>query len=338
MNYVRDSAMQNVKTLTLIISTCNRCQILKKNLEKMLRSRCMDVEFLICDNASADNTWKYLESIDDDRVFVQHNAVNYGFENFWLVSEGVKTKFFMFVNDRDYIEPYEIAVLVSMLQNMDDVDFISNEKRNLNAGYYTWKDALDIYFQSRHPGTLIYNTDFIKKYMDFGFIKTYLEQGRAELANNYLVFQILLNVQRIYVYGRNPINQPLNRERIPKVRKEYYKEPYISLVYREKEYDDWIIKGLEHINAERTKDIMLAIYKDSIMTVTWEYYFSLKIPGMARRNGCEEHKAKEWKKNGILFMQHVLGNKNFRKFGLDKEILKETWKNYKETLWKVMEW
>lgn len=330
--------MQNVKILTILISTYNRSQILRKNLERMLRSDCTDVEFMICDNASEDNTWEYLQTVSDGRVSVRKNTVNYGFENFWLVSENVKTKYFMFVNDRDYIEPYEISVISSMLQNLDDVDFVSNEKRDLSPGYYGWRDAPDIYFQSRHPGTLIYNTNFIDKNIDRELIRNYLERDRAELANNYLVFQILLNVQRIYVYGRNPVNQPLNRERIPKVRKEYYREPYISPEYREKEYDDWIKKGLEHIDAARTRDIMMAIYKDSIMTVTWEYYFSLKIPGMAKRNGYEGHRSEEWKKNGILFMMHVLRNKNFRKFGLHKEILASTWKNYKETLWKVMEW
>lgn len=330
--------MQNENTLTIIISTYNRCEILKRNLEKMLRSDCTDVEFLICDNASTDDTWKYLQTLNDSRVSVLHNAVNYGFENFWLVSANVKTKYFMFVNDRDYIEPCEIPVISSMLRNIDTVDFVSNEKRDLLPGYYDWKDSLDIYFQSRHPGTLIYNSNFIETYMDRELIKTYLEQGKAALANNYLVFQILLNVRQTYIYGRNPINQPFNRERIPKVRKEYYKDPYIALEYREKEYDDWIIKGLEHMEDSRTRDIMMAIYKDSVMTVTWEYYFSLKIPGMAKRNGYEGHGSEEWKKNGILFMIHVLGNKNFKRFGLNKKILACTWKNYKETLWKVMEW
>ncbi len=330
--------MQNVKILTIIISTCDRCRILRKNLERMLQSDCAAIEFFICDNASTDDTWEYLKTISDNRVSVLHNTVNYGFENFWLVSENVKTKYFMFVNDRDYIESYEISAISSMLLSLDDVDFVSNEKRDRTSGYYEWKDALDIYFQSRHPGTLIYNTNFIEKYMDRELVRAYLKAGRAELANNYLVFQILLNVRRIYVHGRNPINQPLNRERIPKVRKEYYKDPYISLEYREKEYDDWIMKGLEHIDNMRTRDIMMAIYKDSIMTVTWEYYFSLKIPGMAKRNGYEGHKSEEWKKNGILFMMYVLRNKNFRKFRLKKEILDCTWKNYKETLWKVMEW
>lgn len=330
--------MQDRKTLTIIISTYSRCHILKKNLEKMLRSDCTDVEFLVCDNASEDDTWTYLQSVDDSRVCVQHNEINYGFENFWLVSENVKTKYFMFVNDRDYIEPCEISAILSMLQNLYDVDFISNEKRDMAPGYYEWKTALDIYFQSRHPGTLIYNTDFVYEHVDRGLIRSYLKQGKAALANNYLVFQLLLNVRRVYVHGRNPINQPLNRERIPKVREEYYKDPYFSLEYREKEYDDWIIKGLENIDVVRTRDIMLAIYKDSVMTVTWEFYFSLKIPGMAKRNAYEGHRPEEWKKNGILFMMYVLKNKNFRKFNLYKEIIISTWKNYKETICKVMEW
>lgn len=326
------------KVLTIIISTCNRCNIVMKNIKRMLMTDCDDVEFVICDNASDDNTWNQIQTITDERVRKKHNEINYGFENFWLVSAEANTSYFMFVNDRDYIEPQEINEICRLLRKNDKVDFISNERREMAPGYYNWQEAIGIYFQSRHPGTLIYNTAFINKNMDRDIIQTFLDQGKAELANNYLVFQLLLNVERVYLNVRNPINQPLNRERIPKVRKEYYTAPYISLEYRIKEYNDWIKKGLEYINHPRISKIMLAIYKDSLMTVTWEYYFSMKIPGMAKRNNYDDHRVGEWKKNGFLFFLHVIGNSDFKRFGINKRIWRLTVKNYIETLKRVMEW
>lgn len=325
-------------TLTIIISSYNRCELLQKNVNKMLKCESEDVEFIISDNASDDGTWEWMKTISDRRVRIMRNEKNYGFENFWLVSAYVQSAYFMFINDRDYIRPDKIDFFCCLLKKLEVCDFISNEKGNYNIGYYSWKDAINIYFQSRHPGTLIYNTEFANCVIDKKVIRAYLDEGRAEKANNYLVFQILLNVTKVFLYQKNPVNQPLNRERITKVRKEYYSAPYISLEYRSKEYDDWILAGLVHLGESRLKEIMLAIYRDSVMTVTWEYYFSMKIPGFPKRIDYEDHSADEWVKNGFLFYWHVLRNKNFKKFHLTKEITDITVQNYKDTIRKVMEW
>jgi len=325
-------------TLTIIISSYNRCELLRRNVSRMLQCEREDVEFIISDNASDDGTWEWMKTISDQRVRIMHNEKNYGFENFWLVSAHVKSTYFMFVNDRDYIRPDTIDFLCDMLKKLEICDFISNEKRDYNIGYYAWKDAINIYFQSRHPGTLIYNKEFAERVIDKKVIRAYLDEGRAEKANNYLVFQLLFNVNRVFFYPKSPINQPFNRERIPKVRKEYYNAPYMSLEYRSREYDDWISAGLVHLGEPRLKEIMLAIYRDSIMTVTWEYYFSMKIPGFSKRAAYENHSVNEWVKNGFLFYWHVLKNKNFKKFHLTKEITDITVQNYSDTIRKVMEW
>lgn len=327
-----------MKTLSIIISTYNRKKILKTNIKKMLMSKCNDVEFLVCDNASVDETWEYLKTIKDERVKIYRNDINYGFENFWLISEYVKTKYFVFVNDRDYINPNEITEICNKLAKINNVDFISNEKRNMLVGYYGWKDAIDIYFQSRHPGTLIYNTQFIKNNMNLDIIRKYIESDKVGISNNYLVFQILLNVKRVYLNGRNPINQPSNRERIHKKRKEYYGYPYMSLEYRILEFDSWIEYGMHYIDNNRTRDILLGVYKDAIMTVTWEYYFSMKIPGLAERNHYENHSVNEWKYNGIKLCLHVLINKNVYKYKMVKKILLITVQEYINAIKNVMEW
>jgi hypothetical protein len=263
--------------------------------------------------------------------------VNYGFENFWLLSFQARGKYFMFVNDRDFIKPHDINLLCDTLEKLEDCDFISNEKKNYPIGYYEWKDALDIYFQSRHPGTLIYNRQFCGRVLEESVLRNYLAEQHQEKANNYLVFQLLLNVEKVYVFRANVINQPRNRERIPQVRKEYYNCPYISAEYRMREYDDWIKKGKLHLSNPRTRYIMLAIFKDSLMTVTWEYYMSMKIPGFPKRARYTDHRPGEWILNGSRFTGHILTNPDFHTFSLNKEIWKASISNFTQTLHKVSE-
>ena len=323
--------------LSILVSTYNRVELFQKNINRMLECNAREVEFIVCDNASTDHTWDVMSKIEDSRVSVVRNEFNYGFDNFWRLSFLARGNYFMFVNDRDFIEAQDIEILVQNLKTIEEVDFISNEKRNYLPGYYTYQDAPDIYFQSRHPGTLIYRREFCRRIIDREVIEQLLKEDMPQKANNYLVFQLLKNVEKVYVYPKNIICQPRNRERIPQVRKEYYNSTYISLEYRVREYEDWIAYGITQLSEARTRDIMLSIYKDSLMTVTWEFYISMNIPGFAKRAHFEEHSGKEWVINGFIFFIKVFMNKEFRKFKLHKEILDATWKNFLTTAKRVQE-
>ena len=212
------------------------------------------------------------------------------------------------------------------------------------VGYYGWKDAIDIYFQSRHPGTLIYNTQFIKNNMNLDIIRKYIESDKVGISNNYLVFQILLNVKRVYLNGRNPINQPSNSGGLElntstkEVKVDGLNVKVTPIEYRILEFDSWIEYGMHYIDNNRTRDILLGVYKDAIMTVTWEYYFSMKIPGLAERNHYENHSVNEWKYNGIKLCLHVLINKNVYKYKMVKKILLITVQEYINAIKNVMEW
>ena len=112
----------------------------------------------------------------------------------------------------------------------------------------------------------------------------------------------------------------------------------MSLEYRILEFDSWIEYGMHYIDNNRTRDILLGVYKDAIMTVTWEYYFSMKIPGLAERNHYENHSVNEWKYNGIKLCLHVLINKNVYKYKMVKKILLITVQEYINAIKNVMEW
>lgn len=291
--------------LTVIVSTYQRASLMKCNLDRMLACTDKRVEFLVGDNASNDDTWKELAQIQDTRLSKFRNKKNLGFENFWLLSYLARGRYFIFVNDRDYIEPRDLRRLCDTLEILAPCDFISNEKTEYQTGYYGWEEAVKIYFMSRHPGTLIYSSAFCKEVLCESVLHHLLEKGQNALANYYLVFQLLLNVKKVYAYPKYLVNQPPNRERINKVREEYYGSSYISVEYRIKEYDGWMKYGRRFLRHPRIRSIMLAIYEDSLRTVTWEYFYSMKIPGFARRSGMEEHVPTEWFSNGIRLTVHI---------------------------------
>lgn len=324
-------------TLSIIISTYNRSALLKRNLERMLKCELDEIEFIVGDNASEDNTWEVIQQVRDSRVVKVQNERNYGFDNFWLLSFLANGKYFMFVNDRDFVKDEDIKYLCRTLNEIEPVDFVSNEKRAYAVGYYTWKDALDIYFQSRHPGTIIYNTKFCHKYLRKEKIKWYLSNERPEKAYDYLAFQLLLHVEKVYVFQKNVINQPFNREKIPQVRKEYYSSTFISVEYRIKDFYDWAAYSKKYISNERTRFILLAVFKDSIMTVTWEYYMSMRIPGFAKRVNYQNHTSREWLKNGLIFWGIIFFEPQFQVFKLHREINKIFINNFKSTMRKVLE-
>lgn len=293
--------------LSILISTYRRKELLQRNLEEMLACEDDRVEFILCDNASEDGTWEYLRSIQDPRVHVYRNKRNYGFENFWLISEYANGRFFMFVNDRDYIDPIDIRGLLKQLNSLGDFDFITHvEGEKYPSGVYLWKDAVNLYFQARHPGYLIYRCGFVKKVLSLERIRRYIENGRPQDANIYLVFSLLLNVEKVHHFPWHIIEQPPNRERIHQVRGEYYEYPYVSPEYRIEEYKDWM-KGAESYRGnERTGYILETVYRDALRTVAWEYYFSMKIPGFAERNRYKGHTSGEWFLNLIKFTQGTI--------------------------------
>ncbi|WP_042256633.1 glycosyltransferase family 2 protein [Butyrivibrio proteoclasticus] len=327
MNYSNEKPL-----LSIIISTFNRCTLLVNNLKRMLECECEDIEFIIGDNGSTDSTWSQLKEIKSCKVCIVHNDKNLGFENFWLLSRNARGKFFLFLNDRDYIDQYGLKSLVKLISTAPNYDFISCEWRLYKKGTYNARDALNIYFSSRHPGMLIYNSSFISKNIDRDYLELLLRNSQNSVANIYIVFQILQNVHIVYVHNNSFIIQPFNREKIPKKRKEYYDVPYVSLEYRNKEFVDWVKYANDMPDQKRSNEILLAMFKDSLMTVTWEFYISMKIPGFAKRNNFENHKYDEWLINGCAFTIHSLHNCFRYKRNIKKEMLILMLKNYYQCL------
>ena len=164
------------KLLSIVISTYNRCELLRKNLNFMLEYPGDDIEFLISDNASEDETWAMLQAIKDPRVKVFRNESNYGINNVLLLINKVSSDYFITVNDRDYIKAENIGKLCKKLKEITNADILITYGKNLRNGYYGWEKFTESYLMCDHPGDQVYNTEYYRKVINLRM----LEDRRSE--------------------------------------------------------------------------------------------------------------------------------------------------------------
>ncbi len=153
--------------LTVYITSFNRGKYVYNSLNRMLRYyKEDDIEFIISDNASDDETVFWLNKIDDCRVRVFINAENYGFEkNTLLHLDEIRGKYFMYMVDRDYLQMRFFPSLINELKNGNadvyfvwpfwDQDYVVDLKRGEKLSK---SDAAYLYRVIRHPGLDIRRT------------------------------------------------------------------------------------------------------------------------------------------------------------------------------------
>ena len=113
---------------SICIQTYNRCEIISKNVKVYLENLPKNnVELVVCDNGSEDNTFKVLNEIKDDRFSLYKNETNKGFSyNLSKVIRLAKGEFTLMMSDEDMVDFNNLEYLV---------DFISKEgtKNNISG-------------------------------------------------------------------------------------------------------------------------------------------------------------------------------------------------------------
>lgn len=70
--------MNKIKKVSIIVPTYNRNNLLKASIESILKQEYANIEVIICDNASSDNTTETVNSFDDDRIVYFRQSENIG--------------------------------------------------------------------------------------------------------------------------------------------------------------------------------------------------------------------------------------------------------------------
>src|SRR3989344_3096311 len=70
--------MRNKPKISVIMSVYNGMPFLKEAVKSVLKQTYKNFEFIIVDDASSDNTWRYLKSLQDTRIKLIRNKKNLG--------------------------------------------------------------------------------------------------------------------------------------------------------------------------------------------------------------------------------------------------------------------
>ncbi len=153
--------------LSIVIPTYNRAEYLKKCLNSVLANDYQNLEILVCDNASEDNTLKIINSFNDTRLKYLRNEKNIGPErNVLKLLQNASGEYIFFLTDDDLLNenailetikiinryPY-VGIILSALNILDDKtgkllkDYTFYNSDNL---FQPGKDALLAMFNAGH--------------------------------------------------------------------------------------------------------------------------------------------------------------------------------------------
>ena len=136
------------KRVSIIIPTYNRIGYFKEALESALNQTYADIEIIVCDNASTDDTHVFMTSQADKRIkYIRHEKPVSYIDNFnsWLnTSTG---DFVCYLTDDDKFEPAFVEKCVEPLVNDESIllvktgSFIMNEKSVIVGDYLPYKHS-----------------------------------------------------------------------------------------------------------------------------------------------------------------------------------------------------
>lgn len=153
--------------LSICIPTFNRGEILSKRIKSYLSVNNEDIEIIIVDNASCDDSVKFLKEIEDNRIRVFQNDTNIGsFYNICKVLTLASGKYAMLLMDKDLLDVQYINQITDFLKEQEIAAgiFLNASKNNTIKVKYVEdevKKISEICFNGNHPSGVFFNKNCI---------------------------------------------------------------------------------------------------------------------------------------------------------------------------------
>jgi len=137
---------------SIILTTYNRVELLKRAIDSVLQQTFSDFELLIINDCSTDHTQLHIETYQDQRIRCFHNSINSGVS----VSRNVgishaRGTYLAFLDDDDEYFPHFLETVYRAFQNTQPPDFLwTSYQRFINhhnkVSHHIWKISNDVTF------------------------------------------------------------------------------------------------------------------------------------------------------------------------------------------------
>ncbi len=154
--------------LSICIATYNRADTLIELVNNIIKNQRDDIEIVVTDNASTDDTVERLHKINDKRLRVCVNETNIGGANNTLKAVyNARGKYALYCNDRDLIGTESIDNIIEVLySNRLSFAYLfavnKDEDRHLEI-YTNIVDSFVKQFYTHHPTGMIFNREIINE-------------------------------------------------------------------------------------------------------------------------------------------------------------------------------
>lgn len=158
--------------LSICIPTYNRAKIIEECVKKLLVYENDDIEIVVCDDCSKDNTLEVLASIQDERLKVFANEINLGASyNSHMCFMKANGKYAILISDEDDLNLDAVKALIDelVLSDIYSVYLVSgtrgpNDKLIYSDKVYEngWEALSELGFNIRYMTGVIFRTDLYK--------------------------------------------------------------------------------------------------------------------------------------------------------------------------------
>jgi len=260
--------------LTVVIPTYNRAAPLKRCVESVLASASREIEVLVSDNASPDDTQSVLKRFDDSRLRHWRNAENVGAErNIFGLWQAARGRWVFCLGDDDYLLPGALDRILSVVKThpsvgvvIGDVEVVTEAGDLIRHWEFGSKGGL---FASgmeamKHlvfTAKLFSGITFQRQWADLEGTKRHLDSMHPQM---YLVASILREHPGLYV-----------------------KEPFIA--YTEGNLHFW------EYPPDKTISHRIELIKDCLPLPLWKEERRVLIQQIVRYVGSFEEQARAWR-------------------------------------------
>lgn len=311
--------------ISFAISTFNRSNKIYNLINSILTHKGNEIEVVVLNNASTDDTKEVLSTIRDERLRVINYESNIGgiLGPLKILFEA-KGEYVFICLDKDYIDYNYIQLIIDKLLyfrdknivfgkcicNLDEIgpdNFLQNQYDILQKFVYISEHPTGLFFRSKELKSLKIIDDIKSKYFDFGFNT---ELIKAELTNfgNSLVLNIpAFKIEEIEDC-RKIISKTYNSKNL-----------FFHPKFRKKELSIYILSLNQlNLNFIENRKLAIRIYNNILFSSTFGYKSTLENASI-----CEHYGIKTKKLNFYnLIYYNFLITKQFL-----KEIVEKKYKN-----------
>lgn len=212
--------------LSVIITSYNRKNTIRRCIDSVLKQSYKNIEIIIIDDNSKDETFEIIKSYDDKRIRSFRNNTNLGVaKNKYLGTKLISGQYFLFLDSDDYyIDDSFFEKAIRIFENNSDISMImaraniiqkhNNKTNSLNFnGLLTSKEYIENYqikYDRTVQSAIICKSDsfFESEINDFNYMDDVLMTLRGIGKNNYIygMDDIVLN----YQISENSVSKNVN--------------------------------------------------------------------------------------------------------------------------------